>query len=95
MEMLELLRSTGTVGVVAVAAFALAEIVKRFGLPEDKYRYIPGPLILVTIGIGVLVSFLFNGAGQPLVQGGVEGLFAGCAAVFGWEFFEMFKPRKE
>ena len=77
----------GTLVVTALMALVAGFVVWaiKLGLGEEwqKYwRYIPIPLALVLIGIGVLIAWL---QGEPLVAGGINGFIAAAAAAYGYD----------
>lgn len=76
---------TGTViitATMAVIAAFITQAVKGI-VPEEYHRYIPLPLALVLVGIGVLLAWL---QGNPMVAGGIGGFMAAALAVYGYEF---------
>lgn len=86
---------TGSVvvsAVMAVVASFLTQAVKQ-AIPETYHRYIPIPLALVTVGVGVLLAWL---QGQNMVTGGIEGFLAAALAVYGYETIKgIVRPGKE
>lgn len=86
---------TGSVvvsAIMAVVASFLTQAVKQ-AIPEKYHRYIPIPLALVTVGVGVLLAWL---QGQNMVTGGIEGFLAAALAVYGYETIKgIVRPGKE
>jgi len=77
---------TATVSIsMAVIAIFLVQAIKQ-AIPKSWHRYIPIPIMVVLVGVGVLLAYLTQG---DMVQGGIEGMFAAALAVYGWEFFKM------
>lgn len=77
---------TGNVAItatIAVIAAFITQAVKQ-AIPESYHRFIPLPLALVLVGVGVLLAYL---QGQDMVQGGIMGFMAAALAVYGYEFF--------
>lgn len=77
---------TGTVlitATMAVIAAFITQAVKGM-VPEQYHRYIPLPLALVLVGIGVFIAWLQAG---DMVAGGIGGMMAAALAVYGYEFF--------
>lgn len=82
--------SVTTTALMALIAGVLTEGVKRWKLDEKYYKFIPIPLVLVTTGIGVGLA---AATGNPLIQGGIEGVVAGALAAFGYDAVSGFtKP---
>ena len=76
---------TGTIAVTAAIAIAAAFITQavKQALPKQYHRYIPLPLALILIGLGVLLAYL---KAEDMVAGGVGGFVAAAWAVYGYEF---------
>lgn len=76
----------GTILITALAAVTAAFLTQyvKGVTPEQYHRYIPLPLALVLIGIGVLLAWLQE---EPLVAGGIQGFVSAAFAVYGYEFF--------
>lgn len=74
----------GTVQVSVVMAIIAGFCVQwlKGMIPKAYHRYIPGPLALALIGVGVLLAWL-NGA--DMVAGGIEGFLAAALAVYGYD----------
>ena len=72
--------------VLGVVAAVLTQYVKGI-VPEPYHKYIPLPLALVCLGVGVLLAWLNGG---DLVQGGTEGFIAAAIAVYGYQFVKGF-----
>jgi hypothetical protein len=87
---MEIVGSVATSAVMAAIAIFLVQAVKGLIRNEEDHRYIPLPLAAVLIGVGVLLAWL---RGLDMVSGGIEGFMAAAFAVYGWEFFEMFRAR--
>ena len=76
---------TGTIIItasIAVIAAFVTQAVKQI-VPEEYHRYIPLPLALVLVGVGVLLAWL---QAEDLVAGGIGGFMAAALAVYGYEF---------
>ena len=67
--------------VMVVTASFLTEAVKKI-LPEHLHRYIPLPLAIVLIGIGVLLAYLQS---EDMVAGGIQGLMVAALAALGYD----------
>ena len=67
---------------MAVMAAFFTQSVKQ-AIPERYHRYIPLPIAVVLIGIGVFVAWLQGG---DMVAGGIGGMMAAALAVYGYEF---------
>jgi len=67
--------------VMAVIASFITQAIKQI-IPEQYHRYIPLPLALALVGIGVLLAFLQS---ADMVAGGIEGMMAAALAVFGYQ----------
>ena len=89
---MEIVGSLQTSALMALVAVFLVQGVKRL-VSEEFYRFIPFPLAVATVGVGVLLAWLTGNVGQGLVTGGIEGFIAATFAVYGWEFFEQFQKR--
>ena len=72
--------------VLGIVAALLTQYVKGV-IPEEQHKWIPLPLALVCMGVGVLYAFL---QGQNMVNGGVEGFVAAAIAVYGYQFVKAF-----
>ena len=77
--------------VLGAVALFLTQYFKGI-IPEQHHRYIPLPLALACVGIGVLLAFL-NGAN--MVTGGTEGFIAAAIAVYGYQLIRGFVNPKE
>jgi hypothetical protein len=75
-------------GIMAAIAAFVTQAVKQ-AIPEQMHRYIPIPLALVLVGIGVFFAWY---RGTDLLAGGIEGFVAAALAVYGYEFVKMFRP---
>ena len=86
---MEIVGSVTVSALMAIVAGFVTQYVKGV-IPEGWHRYIPGPLALVTIGLGVLLSWL---QGQDMVAGGIEGFLAAALAAYGYDAIKGFiKP---
>jgi len=86
---MEIVGSVTVSALMAIVAGFITQWVKGI-VPEQYHRYIPGPLALVTIGIGILLAWL---QGQDLVAGGIEGFLAAALAAYGYDFVKgILKP---
>ena len=87
----------GTLVVTALMALVGVFLVQGVKLALGKewagyWRYIPIPLALVMIGIGVLLAYL---QGEDLVAGGINGFVAGAFSAFGYDLLKGIFLRKE
>lgn len=78
---MEIAGSVTVSAVMAVIASFVTQAVKQ-AIPENWYRYIPLPLALVMVGVGVLLAYL---QAADMVAGGLEGFMAAAFAVYGYE----------
>ena len=87
---MDIVGSLTTVAIMALFAAFLTEAVKRIlvGQLEPYTRYIPLPLAVVCVGVGVGLAALQAPGfeGMNLVQGGAAGFVAAALAAFGYDF---------
>jgi len=69
---------------MAVISVFLVQAIKG-SIPKQYHRYIPIPIMLVLVGIGVLLAWLTSG---DMVAGGIEGVFGAALAVYGYQFYK-------
>ena len=79
---MEITGSLGTVAIVALVAAFLVEALKRIPELDPYQKYIPIPLAIVMIGVGIGWALL---NGLDPVQGGAGGLVAAALAAFGFD----------
>ena len=78
--------------IMALIAAFLTQAVKQ-AIPDELHRYIPIPLALVCVGLGVLLAYLQAG---DMVTGGLDGVVAAALAVYGYQAVKGFvTPPKE
>jgi uncharacterized membrane protein YqgA involved in biofilm formation len=86
---MEIVGSVTVSALMAIVAGFITQFVKG-AIPEEFHRFIPLPLALVTIGLGVLLAWL---QGQDMVAGGIEGFLAAALAAYGYDAIKGFiKP---
>lgn len=75
--------------IIAAAAFVIAEIIKKIGVPGKFIPLIGG---VVGILLGILIPNIFPG--KDIVTAGVLGLCLGWAATGGFETIKQLKEKK-
>ena len=68
---------------IALASAVIVEVVKLFPPLKPYHDWIPAPLVIVCVGVGVLIAWL---QGADMVSGGLQGLLGAALAIFGYEF---------
>ena len=80
---MEIVGSLVVASIMALIAAFVVQAVKQIPVLKPYHDYIPIPLALVLIGVGVLLAFLQGG---DMVQGGIEGFIGAALAIYGYEF---------
>ena len=80
---MEIVGSLAVSAIMAVVAAFIVQAVKQLPVLKPYHDYIPLPLALILIGVGVLLAFLQGG---DMVQGGIEGFIGAALAIYGYEF---------
>jgi len=89
---MEIVGSVTVSAFMAIVAGFLTQWIKGM-MPESWHRYIPGPLALILVAVGVVLSWLQS---QDMVAGGIEGFLAAALACYGYDFIKgVIKPGGE
>ena len=80
---MEIVGSLVVASIMALIAAFVVQAVKQLPVLKPYHDYIPLPLALILVGVGVLLAYLQGG---DLVQGGIEGFIGAALAIYGYEF---------
>lgn len=90
---MEIVGSLAVSAIMAVVAAFVVQAVKDLPPLKPYHDYIPLPLALILVGVGVFLAWV---QGADLVQGGIEGFIAAALAIYGYEFVtHVLRPSSE